>query len=179
MYPQSIRRLAVFKVFMQGKSLAQASAECETFNSARPCLWTVQGWVKKYLVYDSLELKLRHSKFGKRWSANKLSTLLTKIDDAGETISHEMVSHDMVCETTTLVVVMGWFVIQIAVRGQTCQILKKLNVTRKKVVFLHVRQDPTLVYTFKNRMLETNYKVDQMVVNDENYVNKQTLNFCY
>ena len=65
------------------------------------------------------------------------------------------------------------------VGGQTSRLLKKLNVTRKRVLFTSPRQDLLKVFEYKQRLIAQRYTADQLVANDESYVNKGTLNFCY
>ena len=126
-------------------------------------------WLSRYGAHGHLQRKLRLPKFGKDWTPGELRTLLEFIDGNGEAVTHDTLK--MVCS--------GWFGIDLVVGGQTSRLLKKLNVTRKRVLFISPRQDLIKVFDYKQHLIAQGYTVDQLVANDESYVNKGTLNFCF
>jgi hypothetical protein len=168
MYSIAIKQLAVNKVLVQGKSVAQACRELRG-PEGNPCGRTVFRWLSRYGAHGHLQRKLRLPKFSKDWTPGELRTLLEFIDGNGEAVTHDTLK--MVCS--------GWFGIDLVVGGQTSRLLKKLNVTRKRVLFISPLQDLIKVFDYKQHLIAQGYTVDQLVANDESYVNKGTLNFCF
>jgi len=156
MYSIAIKQLAVNKVLVQGKSVAEACRELRG-PEGHPCGRTVFRWLSRYGAHGHLQRKLRLPKFSKDWTPGELRTLLEFIDGNGEAVTHDTLK--MVCS--------GWFGIDLVVGGQTSRLLKKLNVTRKRVLFISPRQDLIKVFDYKQHLIAQGYTVDQLVANDE------------
>jgi hypothetical protein len=168
MYSQETRQSVIYKLMVEGKTYGQARRELSRFDNV-PCERTMRRWLRRYTCVGDLEARLRPGKFAKKWEPHHLHALLALIDSGGEQITHAKLAS--VCD--------AWFGITLHVGGESSRLLRKLNMTRKRVIFLSPRKDPIAEFDYKMGLVNKGYRMEQLVFNDESYVNKHTLNMCY